>query len=110
VSHGTAIYWIVGAVGLVSMAALVLMFFLEPLTRRKELGPSSPTAAELEARALQNLNAKAAQIMREDRACADCGRLFIKDVRRRFIDVDRATGKVSYLCQDCFNKREHPTT
>jgi hypothetical protein len=104
-SHGTAIYWIVGVVGLVSMAALALMLCLEKLTRQKDLGPSSPTETEVVSR----LHANGMKGIEPNRNCTDCGRLFIKDVRRRFIDVDRATGKVSYLCQDCFNKREHPT-
>jgi len=94
-------YWIIGGVGGVSMVALILMFCLEPLTRKKDLGPSSPTTDELEARALQS-----AQITRDDRACADCGRLFIESARKRLLDVNRATGKISYLCEDCFKKRE----
>jgi hypothetical protein len=101
VSH--AIYWIVGVAGVGALVLFLLAFCLEPLTRKKDLGPSSPTMEELKARA-----ASYQPIPQAPERCEDCGRRFIEGVRKRTIEVNRATGKISYLCEDCLKRREVP--
>jgi hypothetical protein len=102
-------YWIVGVVGGGSIVALILMLCLEKFSRRSEVSAPArivevvavpqgmgvlPPASEKPAKA------------NGDRACADCGRLFIEGVRKRTLEVNRATGKISYLCEDCLKRRE----